>query len=152
MENFAQICDFLIEKFNAKIVFTWGPNEFHIIESIRQNMRNKVEINYRISSIKQLKAIFERSSLFVGNDNGPRHIAITTGIPTIGIFSHLFAKHWTPPNMEKHLAISPEISGIGNLNVETVMEKVKKFIEKNLTFPLIPSLEKRKTKEKRINN
>ena len=129
-EYFAQICDFLIDKYQAKIVFTWGPGEFHIIKTIQQKMKNKIEINYKISSIKQLKAIFERSSLFLGNDNGPRHIAITCGIPTIGIFSHLWAAHWTPPEMEKHLVIQPEIPGIKNLKVETVIEKIEKFMEK----------------------
>ena len=127
---FAQVCDFLINKYQAKIVFTWGPREFHIIESIKQNMRNKIEINYKISNIKQLKAIFERSSLFIGNDNGPRHIAITCGIPTIGIFSHIYASHWTPPGMEKHLTISPEIPGIKNLKVETVIGKIEIFMKK----------------------
>jgi len=129
-KNFSKICDFLIDKYQAKIVFTWGPGEFHIIESIQQNMKNKIEVNYKISNIKQLKAIFERSSLFLGNDNGPRHIAITSGVPTIGIFSHLFAAHWTPPNIKKHLAISPEISGIKNLKVETVITRIEEFMEK----------------------
>lgn len=92
-------------------------------------MNNKIEINYKISNIKQLKAIFERSSLFLGNDNGPRHIAITCGIPTIGIFSHIHASHWTPPEMEKHLVIEPEIPGIKNLKVETVIEKIDKFMK-----------------------
>ncbi|HHE36979.1 MAG TPA: glycosyltransferase family 9 protein [Candidatus Cloacimonetes bacterium] len=130
LEYFAQICDFLIDKYQAKIVFTWGPGEFHIIKIIQHNMKNKIEINYKISSIKQLKAIFERSSLFLGNDNGPRHIAITCGIPTIGIFSHVHASHWTPPGMEKHLAISPEIPGIKNLKFEAAIEKIEKFMEK----------------------
>ena len=130
LEYFAQICDFLIDKYQAKIVFTWGPGEFQIIKIIQHNMKNKIEINYTISSIKQLKAIFERSSLFLGNDNGPRHIAITCGIPTIGIFSHVHASHWTPPGMEKHLAISPEIPGIKNLKFEAAIEKIEKFMEK----------------------
>jgi len=130
LEYFAQICDFLIDKYQAKIVFTWGPGEFHIIKIIQHNMKNKIEINYTISSIKQLKAIFERSSLFLGNDNGPRHIAITCGIPTIGIFSHVHASHWTPPGMEKHLAISPEIPGIKNLKFKPVIEKIEKFMKK----------------------
>ena len=130
LEYFAQICDFLIDKYQAKIVFTWGPGGFHIIKIIQHNMKNKIEINYTISSIKQLKAIFERSSLFLGNDNGPRHIAITCGIPTIGIFSHVHASHWTPPGMEKHLAISPEIPGIKNLKFEAAIEKIEKFMEK----------------------
>ena len=138
-KNFAKTCDFLIDKYQAKVVFTWGPGEFHIIESIQQNMRNKIEINYTISNIKQLKAIFERSSIFFGNDNGPRHIAITSGVPTIGIFSHLFAAHWTPPNMEKHLTISPEISGIKNLKVETVITKIEEYFS---THPLTLSLSK----------
>ena len=130
--NFAKICDFLIDKFNAKIVFTWGPGEYHIVESILKIMKHKMNVKYKIESIMQLKAIFEKSSLFIGNDNGPRHIAITAGIPTIGIFSHHFTNHWTPPNIEKHLAISPRVKGLKNLRVEKVIADIENHLTKVL--------------------
>ncbi|MCK4312693.1 MAG: glycosyltransferase family 9 protein [Candidatus Cloacimonetes bacterium] len=127
-ENFAKLCDHLIEKYKVKIIFTWGPGEYHFIESILLKMKNKPNTNYKITNIKQLKAIYEKSSLFIGNDNGPRHIAIISGIPTIGIFSHLYASHWTPPGIRKHIAIQPDKPGIKNVSLKKVVEVAENSI------------------------
>jgi ADP-heptose:LPS heptosyltransferase len=130
-ENFAKLCDHLISKFDAKILFTWGPGEYHFIAAILQKMINKPNTNFKITNIKQLKAIFEKSSLYIGNDNGPRHIAITSDIPSIGLFSHLYSSHWTPPGIRKHIAIEPDKPGINNLRYEKVEKVIDSFI-KNL--------------------
>lgn len=39
------------------------------------------------TNIEQLSAILETSSIFVGNDGGPGHLAAFVGIPTVSIFS-----------------------------------------------------------------
>lgn len=128
-DNFAHLCDHIMDKYDVNILFTWGPHEFHFIESILQKMKNKPNVDYRISSIKQLKALFEKCALFIGNDNGPRHIAITSDIPTVGIFSHIFSSHWTPPDDSRHIAIQPREPGIQNVELRTVIKPVDEVIE-----------------------
>jgi ADP-heptose:LPS heptosyltransferase len=82
-EHFATLCDHIIDKYNVKLLFAWGPREFHFIEAILQKMKHKPNVDYRISSIKQLKALFSKCALFIGNDHDPRHIAIQPKQPGI---------------------------------------------------------------------
>jgi len=128
-EGFARIFDMLIENYNAKLLFTWGPNEKHYVEEIINLMKNEVKLDYNISSIKQLHALFEKSNLFIGNDNGPRHIAMTAGISTIGIFGHPYPTHWTPPGCKNHKYIQGKIRGITNLKYEEVLVEIRSFID-----------------------
>lgn len=128
-DNFVQLCDYLIDKYEAKIIFTWGPGEYHIIKSILQKMRNQLEINYEISSILQVKALYEKCSLYIGNDNGQRHIAITADIPTIGIFDNpQTCYHWLPPDNTKHRIIYSSKKGIQNVSLENVIKSVDNII------------------------
>lgn len=129
LDSYAEVSDVLISKYNAKVLFTWGPSEFEIVQIILKKMKHTLNIDYTIENIRQLKIIYERASLFIGNDNGPRHIAISAGIPTIGIFSHIYANHWTPPGYKKHIAISPISPGIDNVSVDMVINVIEKFMK-----------------------
>lgn len=104
-ENFATVCDHLVEKFNAQILFLWGPGEYHFIESVRQQMKHSSLPDYDIPTIGETVGILEKVDLHLGNDNGPMHFAIATGVSTLAIFGRPLKKNWCPPNSSKHLAI-----------------------------------------------
>jgi len=104
-QHFAQLCDFLIEKYSAQILFLWGPGEEHFIEAVRQGMKHQALPNYDIPTIRQTVALFEQADLHIGNDNGPMHFAISTRMPTIAIFGRPQAKNWIPPHRAQHQAI-----------------------------------------------
>ncbi|MDP8211640.1 MAG: glycosyltransferase family 9 protein [Candidatus Stygibacter australis] len=109
IDNYARLCDYLIEKHNAQIIFTWGPGERKVIEEIISKMKEKTpDIDYKIKGLLHLTALFSLADLHIGNDNGPRHFAISCGTPTICIFGHVRESHWTPPDSKIHLVISPQ--------------------------------------------
>ncbi|MGA1870430.1 MAG: glycosyltransferase family 9 protein [bacterium] len=134
-EYFAELCNYLIKKYGAKILFTWGPGEKSHINEIVSRMETKPHLNYSISTIQQLKALFEKSSLFIGNDNGPRHIAISAGIPTVGIFGITNPHRWTPPHSPLHTIIREKERGIRSLPLERVIH----VIDKKLKFFCLPA-------------
>ncbi|MGA1824441.1 MAG: glycosyltransferase family 9 protein [bacterium] len=128
-ECYAQLSDYLIKKYGAKILFTWGPGEKSFINAITSKMKQKPIVDYPMPTIKQLKAIFEKSSFFIGNDNGPRHIAISAGIPTVGLFGKTNPYHWTPPNSQMHTIISNGKRGMRNLSLQSVMKEIDSKFE-----------------------
>jgi ADP-heptose:LPS heptosyltransferase len=136
--NYARLCDFLIRKFKAQIVFTWGPGEKEVIEEIINLMQEKApRINYQIKGLLHLTALFSLADLHIGNDNGPRHFAISTGTPTICIFGHIREKHWTPPESKIHLIISPhdrnskpEMPRINSIKFEEVIAACDLILKK----------------------
>lgn len=103
-EKFAWIADELIEKYKAKILFIWGPNEKHFITSIKSKMKYRSQTfdDDEVSTISQLRALFEKVDLYLGTDNGLRHIAIAANIPTVTVFGQPNPYNWTPPESKLH--------------------------------------------------
>ncbi len=104
-QNFSGIADRLIEKFGAKVLFTYGPGEEHFVERVRQHMCHKALPDYPVPTLRQAKAIFEKVDLHLGNDNGLCHFAIAAGIPTVAVFGKPKAVNWTPPGQTRHRAV-----------------------------------------------
>jgi ADP-heptose:LPS heptosyltransferase len=65
-----------------------------------------------VNDLGHLGAILQRCSLLVGNDGGPKHIAVALNIPTVTIFGAEPPVYWTPPDDPRHLVFSsPENMG-----------------------------------------
>ena len=87
-DRYAELCDEVIAKHNAKIVFVGNGNETELIENIQKKMDNKDKAINAAGKItlNQLFYLISKCNLFIGNDAGPMHIAATQGIKTIGLF------------------------------------------------------------------
>ncbi len=107
--NFARLCDYILRHYPVKILFTWGPGEKHIVEEVKRLMQEpSPDIDYRIDSLHTLAALYEKADLWVGNDSGPRHLAIGANLPTFTPFGHFWTRHWTPPNSDIHVCVEPD--------------------------------------------
>ncbi len=85
-ENYALLCDWIIEKYNAIIFFLGGESDREIVKKIISLMKNNSinlcgELTYRESA-----AIIEKTNLFIGSDSGLLYIASAVGTPTIALF------------------------------------------------------------------
>jgi heptosyltransferase III len=135
--NYARLCDYLIERYRAQIVFTWGPGEREVIDEIISKMEQPVpEINYRIEGVLHLAALFSLADLHLGNDNGPRHFAISCGTPTVCIFGHIHETHWTPPGDSRQIMIkphdrssNPELPRITTIKFEEVLDGCDEILQ-----------------------
>ncbi len=83
--NYARLADMILEKFDVKIIFTWGPNELEIVNEIVTYMEQEALVSFK-TSIKQLIELIRRADLCIGGDTGPLHIAATLCMPTVAIF------------------------------------------------------------------
>ncbi|MEC9491607.1 glycosyltransferase family 9 protein [Flexistipes sp.] len=105
LDRFAKVCDYIIEKHNAKILFIYGPGEEHFVEDVKSMMNNDTLPLYPPISLAETRAVFEKAVMHIGNDNGPMHIAISSGIPTVAVFGKPSAAGWTPPNSNINIGI-----------------------------------------------
>jgi len=85
-ENFAQVGDRLIEKYDAQLLIIPGPGEEEIASRIETYMRHR-PFNFvkEIIPLELLKAIINDSALVVTNDTGPRHFAVAFNSPVVVI-------------------------------------------------------------------
>ncbi len=132
-DRFAQVADWLTEKYNAKILFLFGPGEKHFVESVQDSMKKPSLSDYNVPSLTETLAILKRVDLHLGNDNGIRHFAIAADTPSLAIFGRPWAANWTPPEQNRHHALEFDpgckkkcvypkckLECLGGVNVETV--------------------------------
>lgn len=85
-ENFARLADLLIDRYNARIIFTGVRNEKELVEGIISIMHNKALNLCGQLNIKELCVLIERCDFFISNDTAPVHIASAMGTPVVAIF------------------------------------------------------------------
>lgn len=102
LERFAQLSDWLISQFKAKIILVWGPGEREVVEKVKDRMKEPPIICEETKNLFQLGAVLSKCDLHFGNDNGTKHIAVALGKPTITIFGPEDPLSWTFPDFSQH--------------------------------------------------
>lgn len=95
--GFAGIADLLIQKYETKVIFLWGPGEETYIDDIINLMKNR-PLKSPALTIAESIALTSKLKLFLGNDNGPMHIAQGLKIPTVVIFGPTQSANWSEPD------------------------------------------------------
>jgi heptosyltransferase-3 len=141
LERYARLADWLISKFDAKIILVWGPGEKGVVEKVKHFMKEDPIISWETKNLFELGAILERCDLHIGNDNGTKHIAVAMGKPTITIYGPASPISWTPPDFSRHKFLKKEVdcpdcdrikhkcNELSCLNLITVEDVKKTFIE-----------------------
>jgi lipopolysaccharide heptosyltransferase II len=99
-QNFAQVCDVLIERYKSKILIVTDNKDAGLGEKVAEQMKNKPTLASGEFSLPELSVVLKRAQLFISNDSGPVHIAVAVGTPVISIFGRkqpgLGPKRWGP--------------------------------------------------------
>jgi ADP-heptose:LPS heptosyltransferase len=51
--------------------------------------------DYGRTTIRELAALYRRCALWVGNDGGPKHVAVAAGTPTLTVIRYPLGPIWT---------------------------------------------------------
>lgn len=95
-ERFVQVMDALAATAGAEVVWLWGPGERDLAIRCRDGMRAPARIA-PLAGWQDLGALLARASLLVGNDSGPKHVAVALGTPTVTVFGPTHPATWHPP-------------------------------------------------------
>ena len=151
--RYGKVAKDLAQRYNAKIIFVGGPDEFLVIQKLKNDLDDQRIINLAgKTSIKQLFCLIGKCSVFIGNDSGPMHIAASMGVKTIGLFGPNLPLRWGPfgrnnisifkgrlckhcPCINVHLGIVPECYYGNNkcmkaITVEEVVNAARKLVRK----------------------
>lgn len=83
-ERFAAVADALHEQMGASCVLLTGPGEEAIRDAVQAAAKHPlIECDERNPTMDSLKATMSLLDLFVGNDSGPRHVAVAFNVPTV---------------------------------------------------------------------
>ncbi|WP_020588406.1 lipopolysaccharide heptosyltransferase I [Desulfobacter curvatus] len=84
--KFADLSDRIQEQYGARIVFTGGPEDRPVIDTII-SMTNKTCVNLAgLTTLKMLAALYEQADVLVTTDTGPMHLGAAAGTRVVAIF------------------------------------------------------------------
>ncbi|MBI2672921.1 glycosyltransferase family 9 protein [Candidatus Woesearchaeota archaeon] len=94
-ERFAEVADYIANKYKKTIVFTGSKKDDALIKNIQGLMKNK-SINSVGTTIKQFFAIIKNADLVLSVDTGAMHVAATFNKPVIALFGAGIPDVWYP--------------------------------------------------------
>jgi lipopolysaccharide heptosyltransferase II len=108
-QSFAHLARLLVSSGRPVWLF-WGPGEKDYVEAIAEQAPGSCLIPP--ASLRQMAALLELCQAVVTNDNGPMHLAVAVGTPTVTLYGPTNPAAWNPGG-SKHRVI--QASGLGCL-------------------------------------
>jgi ADP-heptose:LPS heptosyltransferase len=127
-EKIARLADLLIEKHQAVVFYSYAPGEKQYIEQIKKMNRFEVHMlpDWKLSTFA---AFLSRVNLHFSYDNGPKHIAIALGIPTVSLFATDPPVLWNPMDNPNHISILADVPckfcGLRECHLMICMKKIE---------------------------
>ncbi len=148
-DRWAKVADYLIEKKNAKVIFTFGPSEEQLktCQDIINLMKHKPILSFKTTLI-EFGALLKKLDLLICLDSGPFHFAVSLGVPTISLWGRGNLKQWGPEDkshivITKNVPCSPcnkfeceQVICMSSITVDDVIEKIE------LIYPTLKRVQK----------
>jgi ADP-heptose:LPS heptosyltransferase len=82
--HWARVADRLAAA-GCRIILTHGPGELDQARAIARLMKHTGVTDYGSTTVRELAALYARCVVWLGNDGGPKHIAVAAGTPTVAV-------------------------------------------------------------------
>ena len=108
IENFVEVINFCHETYNIQTISYPGPAEINREQFLRSKLKSPGQhIIVESQSLRKLAITVKLSTLFIGNNSAPMHIALATDTPSISIFApHIHYLDWHPDSDHRHKIVS----------------------------------------------
>jgi lipopolysaccharide heptosyltransferase I len=93
--HFRALADRLAADAGARVVVAWGPGEQRLARAIATGLWSRPALAPS-TDLDELAALLRRSSVLVGADTGPLHLAAAVGTPAIGLYGPTAAERNRP--------------------------------------------------------
>tara|TARA_B100000315_G_C14521297_1_gene561668 strand:- start:375 stop:1454 length:1080 start_codon:yes stop_codon:yes gene_type:complete len=93
--KFAELAERIFEKYNIKILFTWGPGQKELVDEIIPQI-NTASYALLSTNLQELGAITSRAQFVVCHNGGYMHMVGVLGIPVVGMFGWANPAVWKP--------------------------------------------------------
>jgi heptosyltransferase-2 len=108
--HFAAACDGIARRHGLAVVLAPGPGE----EALAREIAGAMEARALVladppTSLGELVALVSGAALHLGNDTGPRHIAVALGVPTVVLIGPTDPRH-TAHQLERQRVLREEVA------------------------------------------
>jgi ADP-heptose:LPS heptosyltransferase len=107
LASYAALADRLVRDWGAAVLWLHGPGEEGVVD---QAMALTKERTFKMppTSFRGMAAFLAHCDLFIGNSNGPSHVAVAVDTPSLQLHGHTRAASWCPLNQRHQALQSPE--------------------------------------------
>jgi len=102
-ESFAELSEWLIEFYQATVVWVGDISENKLIESIQKSTSQKTISLLGQTNFGQLGALLKNTKLFIGNDSAPMHLAAMMGTSVVALYGPSDPKRFGPLGIDSHI-------------------------------------------------
>jgi heptosyltransferase-3 len=95
-DRFADLADRLAKIYGCRVLIGGDASEREAAETIRKQARSAPVVLVGRTTLLQCAALMRQCALFVGNDNGPMHMAAALGVPVVALFGPSNPMEWGP--------------------------------------------------------
>jgi heptosyltransferase III len=103
LERYAAIADRLTRDWGAMVIWAWGPGEQDFVQGAQKHCKTRTLLAPK-TSFRELAALIANCDLFIGNSNGPSHVAVAVDTPSLQLHGPTYAATWCP-RTERHQAL-----------------------------------------------
>lgn len=122
IDRYARLADRLTREWSASCLFLWGPGEEAVADACLALCKEPV-LKAPKTSFRELAALIANADLFIGNSNGPSHVAVAGGICSLQIHGPTSAIAWCP-NTPQHRFVQSPSFGTGDGAIGEVTEEM----------------------------
>jgi heptosyltransferase III len=119
-EYWSQLAQWIVNTLGGEVFWLWGPGELTEVSEYQAMCIAETKLAPK-TSFRELAAFIAQTDLFIGNSNGPSHVAVSVNTPSIQLHGHTDAPSWCPLT-PRHKAIQ----GKGKMDME--LSKVQKNV------------------------
>ncbi len=120
-ESWVKLAQWLEQSQSASVIWAWGPGEEEEVAGLRK-MAGGAGVLAPKTSFRELAALTAACDLFIGNSNGPSHVAVAVNTPSLQLHGPTSAISWSPLT-NRHRAIQQ--SSMQNITPEAVKSMVE---------------------------
>ncbi len=107
VESFIKLGKLLRERHGLRVLVFWGPAEEALAGTVARGIGDGARTAPETPTLREAAGLIAGCRLLVTNCNGPKHIAVALGVPTVTIHGSSDPASWTPPH-PRHIAVREE--------------------------------------------
>ena len=139
LANFAELADCLQQKWGAKVLWICGPGEEGVLAAVGAKMQTPF-LQAPMMNLREMLVLMKHCQLFIGNSNGPSHIAVASGIPSLQLHGPTEPMAWCPntPQQQSVYGVEdwPGPCAIDGISVGMVLARLQLVLAgANLVIP-----------------
>ena len=87
----------ILQEWGAEIIWLWGPGKKILLKMLCHFCKEKAHLAPK-TGFREMAALIAQTDLFIGNSNGPSHVAVSCNTPSIQLHGPTSLVSWCPPS------------------------------------------------------